>query len=84
MNIVLAFKGDTLIVSPLKKRDRLPDKYKVIVEEGIAYAVTSPLFGEKIQLGTIPEEYKMVSADKYQIIFKTKNPRKVRAKRYHK
>lgn len=84
MNIILAFKGDTLKVSPLKKRDRLPDKYKVVIDEqGVAYAITSPLFGEKILLGTIPAGYKMVSKDKYEIVFKTANPPK-RSKRYSK
>lgn len=84
MRIVIATYGDTLKVYPLVKKDRFPDIRRVEVIDNITYAILNDIFGTKLPLGTIPPEYKMISKDKYEIVFKTKTPRKVRLKKYSK
>lgn len=74
------FKG-VLIVKPLAYRDRLPALKKLEVINGDTHIVPMDLFANKIAIGAIPEGYKLESADKYRLVFKTNTPVKRSKKR---
>lgn len=83
MHIEIIYSADrtTITCRPLKKKERLPPIRKIIIENGQHYIVPVGLFPENICIGAIPDGYKKVSADKYQIIFKNGNAPRAKRKR---
>lgn len=68
MALVYSTVGDTLTIKPVKKKEKLPFIYRLIVEQGITYGETAEgLF----ELGQIPSGYLLERMNKYnEILFR--------------
>lgn len=80
----ITYKNDqvTIIVTPLQKRARFPERYSVVQENGDWFV--KQLFGEPIPLGKLPAGYELVSHNKQQIIFSNGQAPKPKRKRKYK
>lgn len=72
--------GVTLTIKPHKYRDRFPDYYDVkLNEESKTWEIVPyGMLPERILIGTIPDGYKIVSKDKYEIKLRTEQKRNIR------
>lgn len=72
--------GVTLTIKPNKYRDRFPDYYDVkLNEETKSWEIVPYGIGlERIKIGTIPQGYRIVSKDKYEIKLRTEQPQGIK------
>lgn len=81
MALIFRDAGDTLTITPLKRKEKLPMISRLIVEKGITYGLTD---GGKFELGQIPEGFTLDRMNKYnEIVFINPSGKPHKKKKVH-